>query len=61
MGMTPELMIGVLACAHWGVHSVVFGGFSARRSLIESMIVKQKCLLLTTGARVEISLFHLKT
>jgi len=29
MGMTPELMIGVLACARIGaVHSVVFGGFS---------------------------------
>jgi acetyl-CoA synthetase len=31
MGMTPELMIGVLACARIGaVHSVVFGGFSAK-------------------------------
>lgn len=30
MGMVPELMIGVLACARIGaVHSVVFGGFSA--------------------------------
>jgi len=29
MGMTPELMMGVLACARIGaVHSVVFGGFS---------------------------------
>jgi len=29
MGMTPELMIGVLACARIGaVHTVVFGGFS---------------------------------
>jgi len=31
MGMTPELMIGVLACARIGaIHSVVFGGFSAK-------------------------------
>lgn len=30
MGMVPELMIGVLACARIGaIHSVVFGGFSA--------------------------------
>lgn len=30
MGMVPELMVGVLACARIGaVHSVVFGGFSA--------------------------------
>jgi acetyl-CoA synthetase len=29
MGMTPELMIGILACARIGaIHSVVFGGFS---------------------------------
>lgn len=29
MGMTPELMIGILACARIGaVHCVVFGGFS---------------------------------
>jgi acetyl-CoA synthetase len=30
MSMTPELLIGVLACARIGaIHSVVFGGFSA--------------------------------
>lgn len=30
MGMVPELLIGVLACARLGaVHSVIFGGFSA--------------------------------
>ena len=30
MGMVPELLVGVLACARIGaVHSVVFGGFSA--------------------------------
>ncbi len=29
MGMTPELMMGILACARLGaVHTVVFGGFS---------------------------------
>lgn len=29
MGMTPELMIGILACARIGaIHTVVFGGFS---------------------------------
>ncbi len=31
MPMTPELMIAVLACARIGaIHSVVFGGFSAK-------------------------------
>ena len=31
MGMVPELMISVLACARIGaIHSVVFGGFSAK-------------------------------
>lgn len=31
MGMTPELVIAVLACARIGaVHSVIFGGFSAQ-------------------------------
>lgn len=31
MGMTPELLISVLACARIGaIHSVVFGGFSAK-------------------------------
>lgn len=31
MGMVPELLIGVLACARIGaIHSVVFGGFSAK-------------------------------
>ncbi len=31
MGMTPELLIGLLACARLGiVHTVVFGGFSSQ-------------------------------
>lgn len=31
MGMTPELLIGILACTRIGaIHSVVFGGFSAQ-------------------------------
>jgi acetyl-CoA synthetase len=31
MGMVPELLIGILACARLGaIHSVVFGGFSAQ-------------------------------
>ncbi len=31
MGMTPELMTGILACTRIGaIHSVVFGGFSAK-------------------------------
>ncbi len=31
MGMTPELVVAMLACARIGaVHSVIFGGFSAR-------------------------------
>ena len=40
MGMVPELLIGVLACARIGaVHSVVFGGFSASSLAGESMTV----------------------
>ena len=48
MPMIPELMIGVLACARIGaVHSVVFGGFSAR-SLSDRMQDAQCKLLMTS-------------
>ena len=36
MGMTPELMTGILARTRIGaIHSVVFGGFSARHLVKE--------------------------
>jgi acetyl-CoA synthetase len=51
MGMTPELMIGVLACARIGaIHTVVFGGFSPlslRGRLTDS---KAKLLVTHDGA-----------
>ncbi len=47
MGMTVELMIGVLACARIGaIHSVVFGGFSAK-SLSDRVIDAQAKLIFT--------------
>ena len=47
MGMVPELLVGVLACARIGaVHSVVFGGFSAD-SLRDRIVDCQAKLLVT--------------
>ena len=43
MGMTPELMMGILACARIGaVHTVVFGGFSplSLRGRLEDSLAK---------------------
>ena len=47
MGMTPELMVGILACARIGaIHSVIFGGFSPQ-SLQGRMVDSQAKLLVT--------------
>lgn len=46
--MVPELVIAVLACARIGaIHSVVFGGFSARS--IADRIVDAECKLIVTS------------
>lgn len=61
MGMTPELMIGILACARIGaIHSVVFGGFSPTSlngRLIDS---KAKLLFVHDGAYRGDKIIHLK-
>jgi acetyl-CoA synthetase len=47
MGMTPELMIGILACARIGaIHSVVFGGFSP--TSLNGRLVDSKAKVLIT-------------
>lgn len=51
MGMTPELMIGILACARIGaIHTVVFGGFSPQslRGRLEDS--KSKLIVTHDGA-----------
>jgi acetyl-CoA synthetase len=51
MGMTPELMIGVLACARIGaVHTVVFGGFSPLSLRGRLQDSKAKLLVVHDGA-----------
>ncbi|MBT3981494.1 MAG: acetate--CoA ligase [Bacteriovoracaceae bacterium] len=48
MGMVPELLISVLACARIGApHSVVFGGFSAKS--LSDRINDAECKLLITN------------
>ncbi len=48
MGMVPELLISVLACARIGaIHSVVFGGFSAKA--LSDRINDSQCSLLITN------------
>jgi acetyl-CoA synthetase len=61
MGMTPELMIGVLACARIGaIHSVVFGGFSPN-SLHGRLVDSQaKLLVVHDGAYRGDKIIHLK-
>jgi len=47
MGMTPELMIGVLACARIGaIHSVVFGGFSPQS--LQGRLIDSNAKLIVT-------------
>lgn len=51
MGMTPELMIAVLACARIGaIHSVVFGGFSPQSLQGRILDSKAKMLITHDGA-----------
>jgi acetyl-CoA synthetase len=48
MPMVPELAIAVLACARIGaIHSVVFGGFSAR-SIADRILDAECCLVITS-------------
>jgi acetyl-CoA synthetase len=50
MGMVPEIVVSVLACARIGVvHNVVFGGFSGK-SLRERIIDSKSKVLITTNA-----------
>lgn len=61
MGMVPELLISVLACARIGaIHSVVFGGFSAKS--LADRIEDAKCKLLITndGSYRGEKIIHLK-
>ena len=61
MGMVPELLISVLACARIGaIHSVVFGGFSAKS--LGDRIEDAKCKLLITndGSYRGEKIIHLK-
>ena len=54
MGMVPESMISVLACARIGaIHSVVFGGFSAQ-ALAEEFPDAKCRLLITSDGGLEI-------
>lgn len=47
MGMTPELMIGILACARIGaIHTVVFGGFSPQS--LRGRLVDSKAKIIIT-------------
>jgi acetyl-CoA synthetase len=47
MGMTPELMIGLLACARIGaIHTVVFGGFSPLS--LKGRLIDSKAKLIVT-------------
>ena len=61
MGMTPELMIGVLACARIGaIHSVVFGGFSPTSLHGRLVDSKAKLLFVHDGAYRGDKIIHLK-
>ncbi|HSC54874.1 MAG TPA: acetate--CoA ligase [Phnomibacter sp.] len=51
MGMIPELAIAVLACARVGaVHSVIFGGFSARSIADRIQDAQAVCVITCDGA-----------
>lgn len=51
MGMIPELAIAVLACARIGaIHSVVFGGFSARSIADRIQDAEATCVITCDGA-----------
>ncbi len=51
MGMIPELAIAVLACARIGaIHSVIFGGFSARSIADRIQDAEANCVITCDGA-----------
>lgn len=51
MGMIPELTIAVLACARVGaIHSVIFGGFSAKSIADRVIDAEAKCMITCDGA-----------
>ena len=51
MGMIPELAYAVLACARIGaIHSVIFGGFSARSIADRLEDTKAECIITCDGA-----------
>ncbi len=51
MGMIPELAYAVLACARIGaIHSVIFGGFSARSIADRLEDTKAECIVTCDGA-----------
>lgn len=51
MGMIPELAIAVLACARLGaVHSVIFGGFSAKSISDRIIDAQANCVITCDGA-----------
>jgi acetyl-CoA synthetase len=61
MGMTPELVIAVLACARIGaVHSVIFGGFSAQAVTDRINDAEAKMLICSDGANRRGSVLNLK-
>jgi acetyl-CoA synthetase len=52
MGMIPELAIAVLACARIGaIHSVIFGGFSARSIADRIQDASASCVITCDGAK----------
>ena len=51
LGMTPEIVISMLACARIGaVHSVVFGGFSAEALADRNNDAEAKVVITADGA-----------
>ncbi|MCB9062256.1 MAG: acetate--CoA ligase [Halobacteriovoraceae bacterium] len=61
MGMTPELLIGILACTRIGaIHSVVFGGFSAVSLAGRLNDCKAKILVTSDGGLRGNKVIHLK-
>ena len=51
LGMTPEIVVSMLACARIGaVHSVVFGGFSSEALADRINDAKAKTVITADGA-----------
>lgn len=61
MGMIPELPIAILACARIGaIHSVIFGGFSARSIADRVEDAHAECIITCDGAFRGAKDIHLK-